>query len=152
MKQQPYKSSQNRLHQVLKSEQFPSNFHACFKVFFLIYLKLEKRCCTQLEFWFRNLYTYKVITLQEDGKTMPNKVLVKKLLIKERIFFEMVSTNIDKNLIVKNGSCSSEDPATVKIIKNIYVKLLSYSFKHKNKNNVKEAPRYPLSAAPLCSY
>ena len=74
---------------------------------------------TQLEFWFRNLYTYKVITLQEDGKTMPNKVLVKKLLIKERIFFEMVSTNIDKNLIVKNGSCPSEDPATVKIIKNI---------------------------------
>ena len=68
---------------------------------------------------------------------------------KQDKFFNTISKNIDKSLIVID-SFSSKNPTTVQVNRNILGKLLSYSIKTENKIDFKEALKYPLSPVPLC--
>ena len=48
-----------------------------------------------------NSISDKVLTLEENGKRMANEFLEKRVLTNEINFFDTISKNIDKNLIVR---------------------------------------------------
>ena len=91
-----------------------------------------------------------VVTLEEDGKRMANEFLEKRVLTNEINFFDRISKNINKNLIVRKRAPFHQKIATaVEVNRNILGKLLSYSMKTENKIDFKEALKYPLSPVPL---
>ena len=152
MKQQPYEYRHNRSRQILQSEQFPANV---FDVLQNIYLNpfdpnlksdVEHNSSSGSE----NSISDKVLTLEENGKRMANEFLEKRVLTNEINFFDTISKNFDKNLIVrKRAPFHQKNLTTVEVNRNILGKLLSYSMKTENKIDFKEALKYPLSPVPL---
>ena len=152
MKQQPYEYRHNRSRQILQSEQFPANV---FAVIQNIYLNpfdpnLKSDVEHNLSSGSENSISDKVLTLEENGKRMANEFLEKRVLTNEINFFDTISKNFDKNLIVrKRAPFHQKNLTTVEVNRNILGKLLSYSMNTENKIDFKEALKYPLSPVPL---